>query len=193
MREQLQPRKHGHIASIPDGIAADVRRVQTLLADLEAQVLDDGSHHLVEQHAVGQLAARLRLTHRRPEVVQCLLAHVRFVRLCAQRILPDRVEHVLLDRLLVGEVEHLLEQQYAQHLGHRLVRPAVVRTEHRGKHRLVPQQHRQRLLPEHPANPAGFDRPVLVLQIRPLLRREQHGERPERGLRIRPAKHQRPP
>jgi hypothetical protein len=71
-----------------------------------------------------------------------LLAGVRLLGNDVERVLPRRVPLQLRQRLGVGQVEHLLEHQDADHQPHRLVGPAVLGVEVRGEAALVDQRKR---------------------------------------------------
>lgn len=73
------------------------------------------------------------------EVVQRLLRQVRFLRRQPQRMVPQEVELQLLQRILVGQVEHLLQQQHPQQGLHRPVGTPVVLAIQVGKPRLIDQ------------------------------------------------------
>ena len=71
--------------------------------------------------------------------MQRLLGQVRLLRRQAQRVVPEEVELQALQCLLIGKVEHLLQEVDAQHGLHRPVGAPVVLTVQVGKPFLVDQ------------------------------------------------------
>ncbi len=109
---------------------------------------------------------KLGCTHLHPEVVQRLLAQMCFIRIDVEGVLPGSIELQVIQRRFVGQVEHFLEDQYAEGGRHRLVGPPVVLAEQRPERLLVDQKNRQGFA----AKASG---PVVLLQPGNLLRRKQ--------------------
>ena len=114
--------------------------------------------------------------------MQRLLADVGFVRLDVEGVLPRVIELEVVQRRLVGQIEHLFEDDHAQRSGHRLVGPAVVFTEEGSERFFVGDEQRQRLTSKAAC-------PVFLLQAGDLLRRKQNVERTKCRLGIRASKH----
>ena len=114
LTQQPQTRQHRDVADHVGG-------VQTLPGDLRTQRLENAIRGRLEglpAAVMGQQAGA--------EVVQRLLRQVGLVRGQLQGVLPQQAELQLLQRLGVGQSEHLLEQKNAQDRRHRLVGTTVV-------------------------------------------------------------------
>ena len=114
LTQQPQTRQHRDVAEHVGG-------VQTLPRDLRTQALENAIRSRLEglpAAVMGQQAGA--------EVVQRLLRQVGLVRGQLQGVLPQQAELQLLQRLGVGQREHLLEQKHPEHRLHRLVGTTVV-------------------------------------------------------------------
>ena len=99
--------------------------------------------------------------------MQRLLAHLGFVRLDVEGLLPSVIELEAVQSRLVGQIEHLVEDDHPQRSDHRLVGAAVIFAEQRAEGLFIGQKNREGLV----AIAAG---PVLLLQSGNLLRREKN-------------------
>ena len=102
--------------------------VQTLPGDLRTQRLENAIRGRLERlpAAVMGQQAGAEVVQRQDVVSPRLLRQVGLVRGQLQGVLPQQAELQLLQRLGVGQSEHLLEQKNAQDRRHRLVGTTVV-------------------------------------------------------------------
>ena len=149
-------------------------RVQALLAHVDAEDFEDLVGHRLEQQLVG-----IALDEPLPEVVKRLLARMRVAGVQRERRLVGEVELQVEERLVVGEVEHVLDYEETDERLHREVRSAVG---------LVIQVAERPLVDEGKRHRAERPRPRL-LQPAPLLLGEQRERREQAPLVVLLSKH----
>ena len=168
LAHQPQTRQHRDVADHVGG-------VQALPVDFRTQRLEHAVRGRLEGRppaVMGQQASA--------EVVQRLLRQVGLVRAQLQGVLPQQAELQLLQRLGVGQCEHLLEHKNAQDRRHRLVGTTVVVAIQAGELLFVDQ--RQGVRPKG-LGPARLQAPLLG-------RRHQVAALEQMALRILLTKHQ---
>ena len=128
LTEHSQSGKHGDVAH-------HLGRVQPLLTQVRPQDLDDA----IRDRREGQRTAVMG-HHPGTKIVQCLLRQMRLLRLQTQGMVPQQVELQALQRLRVGQIEHVLQDQHTQDGLHRAVGTTVVPAIQRREQRFVDQR-----------------------------------------------------